>query len=76
MLVKALLNGKELDHIISFLTQLNRKDPTFDWRFAKNADGIICALTWQTGTIHQHCVDGLLDVAMLDMMKQQMNSAN
>ena len=76
ILREALEKGKELDQIISLLTQSRARDPAFDFRVAKNKRGKIVGILWQDGMMRGHCQGGLLDVVMLDMMKRQQNSAD
>ena len=76
MLLEALEKGKEVDQIIIFLAKAKYSDNFFDYRVFYDTDKNISGVFWKTGTMRQHCKDGLLDVIMLDMMKCQINNAN
>ena len=76
MLVEALEKGKEVYQIISFLARAKSADNLFGYKVSYNTYGKILVVCWKTGTMRQHCKDGLLDFIMLDMMKRQINSAS
>ena len=76
MLSEALEKGKDVDQIIIFLAKAKSSDNFFDYRVSYDTDRKTSGVFWKTGTMRQHCKDGLLDVIMLDMMKCQINNSN
>ena len=76
MLLEDLEKGKEVDRIIIFLAKAKSSDNLFDYMVSYDTDRKILGVFWKTGTMRQHCKDGLLDFIILDMMKCQINNAN
>lgn len=76
MLVEAMKEGKEVDHVLSFFATAKAKDENFDYRVKRNTNGDVVGICWMTGAMRGHCHDGLVASLMLDMMKRQINSAN
>ena len=74
MLMEALENGEEIDHVLRFFNDARSTDVGFDFRVARNKQNKPWGICWQTGTMRAHCQEGLLDVIMFDMMKRQINS--
>ena len=76
MMVEAMTEGKEIDHVLSFFESAKSKDPCFDFRGKRNSHSEVVGIAWMTGVMRGHCHDGLTSSLMLDMMKRQLNSAN
>ena len=76
MLMEALEEGEEIDHVLRFFNDARSTDVGFDFRVARDKQKKPWGICWQTGTMRAHCQERLLGVIMLDMMKRQINSAN
>ena len=63
--------------MFSILTQIKSRDPAFDLRVAKNSTtGNIFGICWQDGVMRGHYQGGLLDIAILDMMKRKQRTVD